>query len=73
MVKESIALKAEDRQGVDKVQNEFWNQASGAENIALFSKIARLKEMGIDVEGLLALIDTGVAAENPSKPADKAF
>ena len=38
-------------------KQEFWKQASEEENIALLDRIAKLKKKGIDVEGLLKMIN----------------
>jgi len=59
---EPIASERENNQEVDykKPANgarEFWATATRAENIALLSRIAKLKSKGIDVEGLFALIE----------------
>jgi len=38
-------------------EKDFWSTAREAENIALLSRIAKLREKGIDVNGLLDMID----------------
>ena len=48
---------------------EFWDQASEEENIALLSRMARLKSQGIDVEGIINLTDSQI----PSAADDKDF
>ena len=48
---------AKDREYKQLKAHEFWSMASEAENIALLKRIARLKDQGIDIDGLFDMVD----------------
>ena len=44
--------KIKDERKIMSREHEFWELGTEAENIALLTRIARLKRQGIDIDGL---------------------